>query len=516
MKTETDADEEERDFGEDDDADGSGPAGWLQKFQRRVQRSPWQRSLRSADCDAWRSTVDAMTGVEDENTEKGANLHVSAGTDEAAVTRGELRGLIGDIVRAAMQEQSRSSSAAAASSSAAAGKPDEKSKPDEKGEDPWQSSDPWTASGGESWQSRWWQADSRTSWEDRQPDQKDSWQKDSGWSHDAAWTRGTGSRPELAGWMLNLEQSMGQLGYIIMQGSNFQDGGAQPSTTTPPSNSGGHGEEYNATLASTTADPNNWWPLPPIPEIATDQEQEWELVSNQGELYWLGSGTRITAGSEPRVSVADRVQEIEAGGACAGEGLACGASPPLGGRLREQKRLGRRRSLGRPLGLSSCLGLAARAAAAAAGPGGLSCRGYRYGGIDWDDVRSKLEVYADKYLDRPQLLGDVFQLAADYSVSYHPGNECVLGDLSLRFFWLGLERQSLQLAVRQLSTGEPRSDMEQILQADVHVVLGPRARVVGGRGVRVAIVQHLGGGSGVASGRRSGCMRPCGETEIIR
>eukprot|EP00929_Paragymnodinium_shiwhaense_P103670 TRINITY_DN67339_c0_g1_i1.p1 TRINITY_DN67339_c0_g1~~TRINITY_DN67339_c0_g1_i1.p1 ORF type:complete len:529 (+),score=89.53 TRINITY_DN67339_c0_g1_i1:62-1588(+) len=96
----------------------------------------------------------------------------------------------------------------------------------------------------------------------------------------------------------------------------------------------------------------------------------------------------------------------------------------------------------------------------------LSCQGYRYGGIDWDHIRTTLEIYADKYLDRPQLLSDVLYLSSDYAVQYHPENKCVLGDLSLRFMmWLRLEEMQFRQMAQSLSKQEPpRNDMEAIVQ----------------------------------------------------
>ncbi|CAL1153597.1 unnamed protein product [Cladocopium goreaui] len=69
----------------------------------------------------------------------------------------------------------------------------------------------------------------------------------------------------------------------------------------------------------------------------------------------------------------------------------------------------------------------------------LSCEGYIHDGIDWRNLRRRFEIYADKYLDRPQLLAEEFEMAKNYAFSYSPENSCILGDLSLRFFlclWL--------------------------------------------------------------------------------
>eukprot|EP00928_Gymnodinium_smaydae_P035976 TRINITY_DN25229_c1_g1_i1.p1 TRINITY_DN25229_c1_g1~~TRINITY_DN25229_c1_g1_i1.p1 ORF type:complete len:526 (+),score=100.53 TRINITY_DN25229_c1_g1_i1:62-1579(+) len=94
----------------------------------------------------------------------------------------------------------------------------------------------------------------------------------------------------------------------------------------------------------------------------------------------------------------------------------------------------------------------------------LSCRGYTYNGIVWDDVRSTLEIYADKYMDRPQLLMDTLQLAQSYGLEYHPENECILGDLSLRFLlWLRLDDETLRSSVRALSARAPETPAEQIV-----------------------------------------------------
>lgn len=85
-----------------------------------------------------------------------------------------------------------------------------------------------------------------------------------------------------------------------------------------------------------------------------------------------------------------------------------------------------------------------------------SCAGGRYGGIDWDDVRTTLGIYADKYLDRPQLLAKEFVLASQYAVEYHPENRCVLGDLALRLLlWLRADRDELREAVGSLSGSRP-------------------------------------------------------------
>eukprot|EP00927_Polykrikos_kofoidii_P070793 TRINITY_DN67177_c0_g1_i1.p1 TRINITY_DN67177_c0_g1~~TRINITY_DN67177_c0_g1_i1.p1 ORF type:complete len:516 (+),score=59.94 TRINITY_DN67177_c0_g1_i1:61-1608(+) len=94
-----------------------------------------------------------------------------------------------------------------------------------------------------------------------------------------------------------------------------------------------------------------------------------------------------------------------------------------------------------------------------------SCQGHRYGSIDWDDVRSTLEIYADKYMDRPQLLTNLFNTASAYAWEYHPNNECILGDLSLRLlFWLLLDEASLVGAVSSLKAGSaPQSLAEQML-----------------------------------------------------
>eukprot|EP00439_Symbiodinium_sp_Y106_P077827 s906_g16.t1 len=87
-----------------------------------------------------------------------------------------------------------------------------------------------------------------------------------------------------------------------------------------------------------------------------------------------------------------------------------------------------------------------------------SCEQYFYDGIDWGDLRQTFEIYADKYLDRPQLLAkdstaeqftsrsysSEFALAQRYAFSYHPENRCQLGDLSLRFFlWLSVDPAEL-------------------------------------------------------------------------
>ncbi|CAE7726445.1 unnamed protein product [Symbiodinium sp. CCMP2456] len=73
-----------------------------------------------------------------------------------------------------------------------------------------------------------------------------------------------------------------------------------------------------------------------------------------------------------------------------------------------------------------------------------SCEQYFYEGIDWGDLRQTFEIYADKYLDRPQLLAKEVALAQRYAFSYHPENRCQLGDLSLRFFlWLSVDPADL-------------------------------------------------------------------------
>eukprot|EP00435_Cladocopium_sp_Y103_P005753 s1076_g1.t2 len=68
---------------------------------------------------------------------------------------------------------------------------------------------------------------------------------------------------------------------------------------------------------------------------------------------------------------------------------------------------------------------------AAASKEDLSCEGYIHDGIDWGSLRRRFEIYADKYLDRPQLLSEEFEMAKNYAFSYSPENRCILGDLSL-------------------------------------------------------------------------------------
>lgn len=86
----------------------------------------------------------------------------------------------------------------------------------------------------------------------------------------------------------------------------------------------------------------------------------------------------------------------------------------------------------------------------------LSCRKHKYGGIDWDGLRSTLEIYADKYMDRPHMLMKEFNLAAQYAMEYHPENFCRLGDLSLRLvLWLTFDKGILREGVRALIEGVP-------------------------------------------------------------
>lgn len=78
----------------------------------------------------------------------------------------------------------------------------------------------------------------------------------------------------------------------------------------------------------------------------------------------------------------------------------------------------------------------------------LSCEGYIHDGIDWGNLRRRFEIYADKYLDRPQLLAEEFEMAKNYAFSYSPENSCILGDLSLRFFlWLSVAPAELAESV---------------------------------------------------------------------
>ena len=90
----------------------------------------------------------------------------------------------------------------------------------------------------------------------------------------------------------------------------------------------------------------------------------------------------------------------------------------------------------------------------------LSCEGYFFGGIDWSFMRRRLEVFADKYLDRPQLLAEEFDIAMNYAVQYWPGNRCVVGDLSLRFFvWLRVKPEDLNESLRAVMEGSSNSLM---------------------------------------------------------
>jgi len=104
--------------------------------------------------------------------------------------------------------------------------------------------------------------------------------------------------------------------------------------------------------------------------------------------------------------------------------------------------------------------MATAVATAVAAPAGgaeeisLSCQGYRYGGIDWDEVRDTLEVFGDKYLDRPQLLSKEFQLASTYALEYHPENKCKLGDLALRLMlWLQARAEELSTSMDAVLQG---------------------------------------------------------------
>eukprot|EP00931_Biecheleriopsis_adriatica_P010660 TRINITY_DN111730_c0_g1_i1.p1 TRINITY_DN111730_c0_g1~~TRINITY_DN111730_c0_g1_i1.p1 ORF type:complete len:553 (-),score=132.66 TRINITY_DN111730_c0_g1_i1:7-1665(-) len=95
-----------------------------------------------------------------------------------------------------------------------------------------------------------------------------------------------------------------------------------------------------------------------------------------------------------------------------------------------------------------------------------SCDGYQYEGMDWGELRSTFEIYADKYLDRPQLLAKEFQFAKTYAFGYHPENRCVLGDLTVRFFvWLSLDPMAMRSAVAALAAGHlPNDMMGEVLQ----------------------------------------------------
>ncbi|CAK9040043.1 unnamed protein product [Durusdinium trenchii] len=96
----------------------------------------------------------------------------------------------------------------------------------------------------------------------------------------------------------------------------------------------------------------------------------------------------------------------------------------------------------------------------------LSCEGYHFDGVDWGSLRRRFEIYADKYLDRPQLLAEEFDLAKSYAFSYSPENRCLLGDLTLRFFlWLAVSPSELRAAVAALSSdGAAASTLTELMQ----------------------------------------------------
>ncbi|CAJ1449641.1 unnamed protein product, partial [Effrenium voratum] len=96
---------------------------------------------------------------------------------------------------------------------------------------------------------------------------------------------------------------------------------------------------------------------------------------------------------------------------------------------------------------------------------GLFCENYFFDGVDWGSVRQSFEIYADKYLDRPQLLAKEFELAKSYAFNYSPENRCILGDLTLRLFvWLAVDPKELQATAKLLALGHKEGPLAELMQ----------------------------------------------------
>jgi len=104
--------------------------------------------------------------------------------------------------------------------------------------------------------------------------------------------------------------------------------------------------------------------------------------------------------------------------------------------------------------VASLAGVAARTRPIPTGRGAAAAewlRCWRGSEIDWPQLRVKLDSYADKYLQAPQLFTEEAQLALIYAHKplRLPGSAaCPLGDLALRLFmWLFVEEDRLSEAV---------------------------------------------------------------------